>query len=105
MMESIFGEGARDDLFSPANGIFLHPSIEKAFDRGFLALVPDTRVEPENPSAPWEEDMEERHKALREWEMTHPREYRVAVLDATPKCMTEPVIAKELYGIEFETLT
>ncbi|KAK3358196.1 hypothetical protein B0T25DRAFT_517471 [Lasiosphaeria hispida] len=101
LMGSIFGTGARDELFS--NGIFLDPAIEKAFARGFLALVPDAKVEPENPLAPWE-DEEERHKALKEWEMTHPREYRVAVLDATPHCMKEPVFAKKIYGLESETL-
>ncbi|KAK5656807.1 hypothetical protein OQA88_4355 [Cercophora sp. LCS_1] len=102
-MEPIFGAGARDELFSSANGIFLHHLIEKAFDRGFLVLVPDTKVEAQNPSTPWE-DQEERHKALRGWEMTHPREYRIAVLDATPHCMKEPIFDREVYSLESETL-
>jgi hypothetical protein len=102
-MESIFGLGAREELFSSANGIFLHPAIEKAFNRGFLVLVPDTKMDPENPSAPWE-DREERHNALRAWEATYPREYRIAVLDATPHSMTENVLANGLYNLGFETL-
>lgn len=102
-MEPIFGTGTRDELFSPANGIFLHPLIEKAFGRGFLVFVPDTKMEAQNPLAPWE-DREERHKALGEWEMTNPREYRIAVLDATPHCMKEPVFDKEIYGLKSETL-
>ncbi|KAK3365034.1 hypothetical protein B0T24DRAFT_560705 [Lasiosphaeria ovina] len=102
-MEPIFGTGARDELFSSANGIFLHRLIEKAFDRGFLVLVPDTKVEAQNTLAPWE-DQEERHEALRDWEMTHPREYRIAVLDATPHCMKESIFDKEIHGLESETL-
>ncbi|KAK0720676.1 hypothetical protein B0H67DRAFT_643900 [Lasiosphaeris hirsuta] len=78
MMDSIFGPGSRDELFSATNGIFLHPSIEKAFDRGFLAIVPDIGVDPKDPLAPWE-DKEERHKALRKWETSQPREYRIAL--------------------------
>ncbi|KAK0727589.1 hypothetical protein B0T26DRAFT_695111, partial [Lasiosphaeria miniovina] len=38
LMDSIFGTGARDELFSPVNGIFLYPLIERAFDRGFLVI-------------------------------------------------------------------
>jgi len=104
-MEPIFGTGARDELFSSANGIFLHPLIGKAFDRGFLVFVPDTKVEAQNLLASWEDREGQRHKALREWEMTHPREYRIAVLDATPHCMKEPVFDKETYGLKSETLT
>ncbi|KAK3349160.1 hypothetical protein B0T25DRAFT_569812 [Lasiosphaeria hispida] len=103
MMKPIFGAEARDELFSPANGIFLHHAIERAFDRGFLVIVPDIEIEPRNPLAPWE-DQEERRNAEREWERKHPREYRIKVLDATPCCMGEPVFPKEVFKFEFETL-
>ncbi|KAK0729487.1 hypothetical protein B0H67DRAFT_474463 [Lasiosphaeris hirsuta] len=67
MIDSIFGSRSRDELFSAANGIFLHTKIEKAFDRGFLAIILDIGVDPKDPLVPWE-DKEERHKALRKWE-------------------------------------
>ncbi|KAK0716191.1 hypothetical protein B0H67DRAFT_539094 [Lasiosphaeris hirsuta] len=104
MMDSIFGPGLRDELFSAVNGIFLHPKIEKAFDRGFLAIVPDIGVDPKDPLAPWE-DKEERHKALRKWETSQLREYRIAVLDPTPACMKEQVFDEQVYKqLGFETL-
>jgi len=105
MMDSIFGPGSRDELFSAANGVFLHVEIEKAFDRGFLAIVPDTDigVDPANSSALWE-DKDERHKALRKWETSQPREYRMIVLDPTPACIHEEVFSEELYHLGFTTL-
>jgi len=103
-MDSIFGPGSRDDLFSAANGIFLHYHIKKAFDRGFLAIVPDIGVQLKNPKAPWEEeDQEDRRAALRKWETSEPREYRVVVLDKTAAVMTQ-AFGKPLYNIRSETL-
>ncbi|KAK0703331.1 hypothetical protein B0T26DRAFT_756888 [Lasiosphaeria miniovina] len=102
-MDDIFGTGAHDELFSLANGVFLHHKIKEAFDKGFLVIVPDTNMDPKNPLAPWE-DREERSERLREWEMTHPRQYRIAVLDATPRFMSEWAFSKKIYTVESETL-
>jgi len=102
LMDSIFGPEPRDELFSAANGIFLHTKIEQALDRGFLAIVPDIGVDPKDPLAPWE-DKEERHKALRKWETSQVREYRIAVLDSTPASMKEPVFIK-MYNLGFDNL-
>ncbi|GKU05508.1 hypothetical protein FLAG1_09033 [Fusarium langsethiae] len=44
-MNAIFGPGAREDLFSPRNGLFLHPLIEKALHHGFIAIVPDVELD------------------------------------------------------------
>ncbi|KAK0723278.1 hypothetical protein B0T26DRAFT_772767 [Lasiosphaeria miniovina] len=95
LMDSIFGIGARDELFSAVNGIFLHSAIEEAFDRGFLVIVPDTNLEPKDSAAPWE-DKDERHQALKDWETTFPREYRITVFDATASTMQEVVFPKEV---------
>lgn len=98
-MDDIFGAGAQDELFTPANGLFLQTKLEKAFDRGFFVIIPDAEIEPKNLEAPWE-DREERHQAVSEWQSKHPHEYRVKVLDATAKCMTDRVFSKHLHGIE-----
>ncbi|KAK0734035.1 hypothetical protein B0T26DRAFT_633459, partial [Lasiosphaeria miniovina] len=103
LMDSIFGTGARDKLFSPVNGIFLDPAIEHALDRGFLVIVPDTNLEAKDSAAPWE-DKDERHQALKDWETTTPREYRIIVLDATPSSMQEAVFSKQLHNLEFNNL-
>jgi hypothetical protein len=39
MMNAIFGPGSRDELFSAANGLFLHPKIEQAFNSVMLMLL------------------------------------------------------------------
>ncbi|KAK0727099.1 hypothetical protein B0T26DRAFT_638862 [Lasiosphaeria miniovina] len=102
-MDSIFGTGARDELFSPFNGISLHPAIEQAFDRGFLVIVPNTNLEAKDSAAPWK-DKDERHQALKDWETTTPREYRIMVLDATSSTMQQAVFSKEVYNLEFNNL-
>jgi len=105
LMEAIFGSGtgSRDELFTANNGIFLHTKIATAFDRGFLAIVPDIHVgiDPKDPGALPREDKEERHKALEVWETSHPREYRIAVLDPTPNCMTEHIFSDKVYKDRF----
>ncbi|CAG1962697.1 unnamed protein product [Fusarium graminearum] len=41
---------AREELFSPSNGLFLHPLIEKALHCGYMAIVPDVEL---NDRLPW----------------------------------------------------
>ncbi|PTD02202.1 hypothetical protein FCULG_00012189 [Fusarium culmorum] len=48
-MNSIFGRDAREELFSPCNGLFLHPLIEKALHCGYMAIVPDVELEDTQP--------------------------------------------------------
>ncbi|KAF5243723.1 hypothetical protein FAUST_2718 [Fusarium austroamericanum] len=49
-MNSIFGRDACEDLFSPCNGLFLYPLIEKALHCGYMAIVPDVEL---NDGLPW----------------------------------------------------
>lgn len=103
MMDTIFGQGSRNDLFTSANGLLLHNSIEQAFDKGYLVIVPDRDIEPKEPLRPWK-DQEARRQRLKEWEATNPKDYKVVVLDARPTMMKEIVFPKQLYGIDVETL-
>ncbi|KAH8680730.1 hypothetical protein BX600DRAFT_504485 [Xylariales sp. PMI_506] len=89
-MEENFGKGARDEIFSPKNGIFLHKAIEKAMDMGLITIVPDMELEPENPASPWE-DHPQRQNRLREWEAKHIKEYKVIVLDQNHRSIYTPV--------------
>ncbi|WXC44646.1 hypothetical protein QX201_004381 [Fusarium graminearum] len=49
-MNSIFGRDAREKLFSPCNGLFLHPLIDKALHCGYMVIVPDVDF---NDRLPW----------------------------------------------------
>ena len=51
-MDQIFGEGAIKEIFSSYNGLFLDPEIESALDKGYLVIIPDQEIEPQDPSRP-----------------------------------------------------
>ncbi|KAI2609236.1 hypothetical protein GGR54DRAFT_651821 [Hypoxylon sp. NC1633] len=40
-MDDTFGKGSSEENFAPCNGLFLDVGIEKALDKGWLAIVPD----------------------------------------------------------------
>ena len=45
-----FGPASINDLFSPCNGLFLEKDIEKALDRGLIAIVPHVNLDPRIPT-------------------------------------------------------
>ncbi|KAL7629652.1 hypothetical protein AAE478_001175 [Parahypoxylon ruwenzoriense] len=54
-------------IFSPCNGLFLHTTIERALDKGWLVIVPDVDLEPSNPARPLD-DLTDRQERLKSWE-------------------------------------
>ncbi|KAI0172084.1 hypothetical protein GGR52DRAFT_591824 [Hypoxylon sp. FL1284] len=44
--EAIFGAGAKKEIMTALNGIFLMPEIETTLEKGYMAIVPDVRLEP-----------------------------------------------------------
>ncbi|KAI1646991.1 uncharacterized protein F4817DRAFT_338125 [Daldinia loculata] len=66
LMDEIFGPGAREELFSPLNGLLLSTKVEKALDKGHLAIVPDVP----DPAD---------HALMRAWSTTEPKGYKVVV--------------------------
>jgi HNH endonuclease len=102
-MDQIFGEGAVNEMFSSLNGLFLDPAVESALDKGYLVIVPDQDIEPQEPSSP-EIDQEARHQRLKEWERSNPKEYKVVVLDPKPAIMQTIIFDKENNGYPVEKL-
>jgi hypothetical protein len=45
-MDTIFGPGAKADIFSPENGLFMDKKIEKALIQGLIVIVPNVDLEP-----------------------------------------------------------
>lgn len=101
-MDQIFGEGAVNEIFSSYNGLFLDPEIESALDKGYLVIIPDQDIEPQDPSFP-KIDQEARHQRLKEWERSNPKEYKVVVLDPKPDMMQKIIFDKNT-GYPVETL-
>ncbi|OIW30165.1 hypothetical protein CONLIGDRAFT_644179 [Coniochaeta ligniaria NRRL 30616] len=100
---SIFGQGAQEEIFTSKNGLFLSMEIEEALEKGSLVIVPDTDLEPQDPSAPWK-DQELRRRRMEEWEANEPKEYKVLVLDSDPVYMTKTVFNREHLGYPVENL-
>ncbi|QPC58003.1 hypothetical protein HYE67_000234 [Fusarium culmorum] len=80
-MNSIFGRDAREELFSPCNGLFLHPLIEKALHCGYMAIVPDVELEDTQPW--WDISNLSQSIQVTEWEKLNVKDYRVIVLDGS----------------------
>jgi hypothetical protein len=97
MMDQIFGQGAVEEVFSSLNGLFLCREIESALEKGYIAITPDQDLEPEDLSPP-EADREARRQRLKEWERSSPKEYKVVVLDSSPKIMQEAVFDQTNLG-------
>ncbi|KAI1095613.1 hypothetical protein F5B19DRAFT_489272 [Rostrohypoxylon terebratum] len=79
-MNLIFGEGAKEELMTASNGLFLCPDIEKVLELGYLAIVPDVRLEPDANEDPTT-DMMTRRQNVNDWENLNPKEYKLIVLD------------------------
>ena len=71
-MTSIFGEDARDEMFSPRNGLILPDFVELNFDNGRIAIVPDIK------------DLSSKSEMMR-WNVSEPREYRWKIFMNSPK--------------------
>ncbi|KAI1207460.1 uncharacterized protein F4807DRAFT_462613 [Annulohypoxylon truncatum] len=79
-IDIIFGKGAKDEIMTAMNGLFLCPDIEKILELGYIAIVPDVRLEADSNEDPIT-DLETRRKYVQEWESTNPKEYKVIILD------------------------
>ena len=64
-MDIIFGSGAKAEIFSPENGLFLGEKIEKALDQGLIAIVPNVDLEPKDKDIP-RDDLADRNQRLRD---------------------------------------
>ncbi|KAI1777536.1 hypothetical protein F4818DRAFT_438873 [Hypoxylon cercidicola] len=91
-MDVIFGDGAKDEILTAANGLFLLGDLEDALDRGYLGIVPDVHFEPDNQLDPTV-DMHIRREYVKSWEQTDPKEYKIIVLD------NDPFLKKKLHRI------
>ncbi|KAL7624588.1 hypothetical protein AAE478_006155 [Parahypoxylon ruwenzoriense] len=80
-MDVVFGESVEEEITTAVNGLFLIPEIEKALEHGYLAIVPDVCLEPQNEDLTADIQMRRRH--VKDWEKTDPKEYKVMVLDNT----------------------
>ncbi|RGP70278.1 hypothetical protein FSPOR_4178 [Fusarium sporotrichioides] len=78
-MNTIFGQGAREDFFSPCNDLFLHPLIEKTLHRGFIAIVPDVELDDMQPW--WDVSNLSQSIQVLEWDKLHVKDYKVIVVD------------------------
>jgi HNH endonuclease len=87
-MDSIFGQGSREEIFLPCNGLFLHEDVEKALERGWLAIVPDVDIEPSDPLRPLD-DLFERTERLKSWEKQAVKNYKIVILDPQHKEVTK----------------
>jgi len=83
---AIFGLGAKADIFSPENGLFLD---EEILDQGLIAIVPDVDLQPKDKDLP-HADLAERNQRLRDWEKASTKEYKVVVLDLDNKLVHVP---------------
>ena len=96
-MDAIFGPGAKADIFSPVNGLFLGEELEKALDQGLIALVPDVDLELKEGHLP-RDNVAERNQRLRDWEKAQVKEYKVAVLDLDNKQVKNTLSWSDKYG-------
>ncbi|XDG05367.1 hypothetical protein ABKA04_004982 [Annulohypoxylon sp. FPYF3050] len=76
----IFGKGAQDEIMTAMNGLFLCPDIEEILELGYIAIVPDVRLETDSKEDPTT-NLETRRKSVKDWESTDPKEYKVVILD------------------------
>lgn len=83
-MDGIFRPWSHKDLFSPYNGLFLHPDIEDALVKGHIAIVPDVELEPADTKLP-QNDQRERNDRLLEWESAEVKNYKLVVLNKSHK--------------------
>lgn len=79
-MDDIFGKGAREELFSPKNGLLLHRNVKHALEKGFAMIVPDVDLEPADPDFPLG-DKQERDNRLKAWKRAKTKEYKFIVPD------------------------
>ncbi|KAJ5781393.1 uncharacterized protein N7518_009876 [Penicillium psychrosexuale] len=69
-MDAIFGKTRPEELFSPRNGLLLSRRLERYFDAGKFAIVPDIPEAQKHVLA-----------SVKGWLNCEPREYRVKLID------------------------
>ncbi|RDW67415.1 uncharacterized protein DSM5745_09281 [Aspergillus mulundensis] len=78
VMDRIFDKGRHTELYTPKNGLFVSHVIEKAFDAGKIAIMPNL---PNNPSM----------AAFLAWVCRESLEYKVKIMDPTWEKLDQPV--------------
>ncbi len=76
-MTNIFGQEAKHEMFSVQNGLLMSTVAEKKMDKGLFVIVPYANDESESD--------------VREWHLSHPKRYKIRVLDKSHKEMLEVV--------------
>ncbi|KAI0892438.1 hypothetical protein F4806DRAFT_239554 [Annulohypoxylon nitens] len=76
----IFGKGVQDEIMTAVNGLLLCPDVEKILELGYIAIVPDVRLEADSKEDPIT-DLDTRRKYVKDWESTDPKEYKIIILD------------------------
>ncbi|KAK2794863.1 hypothetical protein FQN50_009848 [Emmonsiellopsis sp. PD_5] len=95
-MTAIFGQTEEPELFHPRNGLIMFDRVEDMFDCGFFVIAPD--IPNDNPTA----------DEIRRWQTTHPREYKLHILDMNHPTASKPVGTirniywKDLHGKRLE---
>lgn len=87
MMESIFGPEAKDELFSPRNGLIISNSADKVLDVGFFIIVPDI-------------DDGHSKEEINAWYDTEPKDFKIQIIDwdYTPPDLTPTIKGEEKKG-------
>lgn len=76
-MTKIFGEEAKHEMFSINNGLLMSTPAENKMDKGLFVIVPSANDESKTD--------------VREWHLSHPKRYKIRVLDKDHKEMLELV--------------
>jgi len=85
-MMHIFGDDAKDEMFSPKNGLLIFDPLVKMMDKGFFALVPDL---PDDAS----------HEACMNWNTQTLKEYKIHVFEREHKDMKGHLMFGEMAGL------
>ncbi|KAI1175014.1 hypothetical protein F4777DRAFT_598860 [Nemania sp. FL0916] len=78
MLVALFGEGFKEELNSPYNGLILENVVEKAMDYGTIVAVPNL---PDNPT----------NEKIETWEKVEPKNYKWKIIDPDSDLLDEVV--------------
>ncbi len=76
-MTKIFGQEAEHEMFSINNGLLMSTLAKNSMDKGLFVIVPYANDESETD--------------VREWHLSHPKRYKIRVLDKNHKEMLEVI--------------
>lgn len=97
-MDAVYGRGARKDLFTPRNGLFLHHLIERALRQGHIAIVPDVHIVPQDPFF-FFKNQSQQCRRIRDWEAMPIKEYKVVVINRYSIEANIVQFSRETHGI------